>query len=98
MQVYYPDFQEAGAEVIALVVAPIEVVEGWCKSAGVTYPMLADPEHRAAEAYGVYNLLGDGLAAPSLFVIDADGRILWHEIGPYPGGRVEATTILARLP
>jgi alkyl hydroperoxide reductase subunit AhpC len=49
--------------------------------------MLADPAHRVADAYGVYNLTGDGLAAPAVFVIDTDGRILWSYVGQHPGDR-----------
>ncbi len=83
---------------VSLVVASIEVVRGWCQRAGVSYPMLADTEHRVSEAYGVYNLLGDGLAAPAVFVIDTDGRIVWVHVGQHSGDRVDASTILARLP
>jgi len=60
--------------------------------------MLADAEHRVSEAYGVYNLLGDGLAAPAVFVVDTDGRIVWSYIGQHAGDRVDAPTILAHLP
>jgi peroxiredoxin len=91
-------FQDAGAEVASLVVAPIEAVEGWCQRARVSYPMLADSDHRVAEAYGVYNLLGDGLAAPAVFVVDADTRIVWSHVGRHAGDWVDAPTILAQLP
>ena len=62
------------------------------------YPMLADPAHQVAEAYGVYNLLRDGLAAPAVFVIDTDGRIVWSHVGRGPGDRPSAQTILEHLP
>ena len=60
--------------------------------------MLADPAHRVAEAYGVYDLLGDGLAAPSVFVIDIDGDILWSHIGQSSTDRPSAQTIMEHLP
>ena len=60
--------------------------------------MLADPEHRVAEAYGVYNLLGDGLAAPAVFVIGSDGRIVWSRVRLNPTNRPDAQTILEHLP
>jgi len=84
--------------VIALVVASAASVEGWCQSAGIHYPMLADPTHQVAAAYGVYNLLGDGLAAPAVFVIDTGGRIAWSHIGQGSGDRVDVQTILEHLP
>jgi len=91
-------FQEAGAEVVTVAVASLESVEGWCQRAGIPYPMLADPEHRVAEAYGVYNLWGDGLAAPAVFVIDADGRIVWSYVSRDPNDRPGAQAILEHLP
>jgi len=80
------------------VVASLEKVEGWCERARVDYPMLADPEHEVAEAYGVYNLLGQGLAGPAAFVIDTDGRVVWSHIGRQVDDRVDAQTLLAQLP
>jgi peroxiredoxin len=91
-------FQEAGAEVIALVVASIDTVESWCKRAGVSYPMLADSEHQVSEAYGVYSLLDDGLAAPAVFVVDTDGRVVWGHVGQRTDDRVSAQAILEQLP
>ena len=79
-------------------VASIDKVEGWCKNAKVNYPMLADSEHLVSAAYGVYNLLGDSLAAPAVFVVDTDGRIVWSYIGQHSSDRVNAQMILEQLP
>jgi len=91
-------FQKAGAEVIALAVASAASVDGWREGAGATYPVLADPEHRVAEAYGVYNMLGDGYAAPAVFVIGTDGHIAWSYVGQHPDDRPSAQTVLEHLP
>ena len=98
MQSQYETFRASGAEVVALAVASLESVAGWCQSAGIHYPMLADPEHRVAEAYGVYNLLGDGLAAPAVFVVGTDGRIVWSQVSPSFADRPGAQAILEHLP
>ena len=98
LQGQYEAFKEAGVEVIALAVAPVASVDGTRQSIGIVYPLLADPAHRVAESYGVYNLLGDGYAAPSVFIIEMDGRILWSHIGQHPGDRAGVQTILERLP
>lgn len=74
------------------------VNDGVRKVINPPYPLLADPKHEVAEAYGVYNLLGDGLAAPAVFVIDTDARIVWNYIGQHAGDRVDAQTILKHLP
>jgi len=65
---------------------------------GAAYPLLADPAHRVAEAFGVYNLFNDNLAVPSVFVIDTDGRIVWHYVGKNSGDRPGAQAILEQLP
>jgi peroxiredoxin len=62
------------------------------------YPLLADPEHEVADAFNVYNLLGTGYAAPSVFVIDADGDIVWSYVGQHRSDRPSATSILEHLP
>ena len=98
LQEHYTAIRQAGAEAAALVVAPMETVESWCQRAGITYPMLADPQHEASEAYGVYDLLGDRLAAPAVFVVDTDGRIVWGFVGQHPRDFVDGQTILAHLP
>ena len=83
---------------IALAVAPLVQVDGVRKVTGATYPVLADPAHRVAEAFGVYNLFNDNLAAPSVFIIDTDGRIVWSHVGRNSGDRPNAQTILEHLP
>ena len=98
LQNQYQAFRDAGAEVVVAVVAPIEQVKNWCQAASVTYPMVADSEHQVSQAYGVYDLLGDGLATPSAFVIDTDSRIAWSRIGEQPAEYVAAQTILENLP
>jgi peroxiredoxin len=98
LQAYYSAFLDAGAEIFSVVVAPLDVVEGWCQRAGVSYPMLADAEHRVAEAYGVYDLLGDGLAAPAVFVVAPDRRIAWSHVGQSASDRAAASMILEHLP
>ena len=94
----YEAFRKAGGEVIALAVAPVTSVNTTQQSIGAPYPLLADPAHQVAEAYGVYNLLGDGLAAPSVFVIEADGHIAWSYVGWHSGDRPSAQAILGRMP
>ena len=79
-------------------VAPLESVEGWCQKAGISYPMLADADHQVAEAYGVYNLFGNELAAPAVLVIDTDGRIIWSRVAGGTNDPASAEMILDQLP
>ena len=81
-----------------MAVTSVAAMESWCQSSGATYPVLADPEHRVAETYGVYNLLGDGHAAPAVFVIEPRGRIGWSHVGQNRSDQVSPSTILEHLP
>lgn len=98
MQRNYGSFQAAGTEIIALTVNSVAAVDGVRQVTGATYPLLADPAHRVAESYGVHNLFNDGIAAPSVFVIGTDGRILWSYVGQSSTDRPNAQTILEHLP
>lgn len=49
--------------------------------AKLEFPILADPGGGVVKKYGVYNLLGDGVAAPATFIIDRQGIIRWRYIG-----------------
>jgi peroxiredoxin len=62
------------------------------------YPLLADPEHEVAEAFGVYDLLGTGYAAPSVFVIDTGGDIIWSYVGASRTDRPDVASLLEQLP
>ena len=98
LQDHYEEFQSAGAEVVALVVASPSSVDAVQQNIGVYYPVLADPDHQVSEDYGVYNLLGDGVAAPAAFIIDSAGQIVWRYIGATAQDRLSAATILGHLP
>jgi peroxiredoxin len=99
LQQYYEAFQKADVEIVALAAAASGPVDGVRQVTGAAYPFLADPDHRVAEAYGVYNVLGDNLAAPAVFIIDTDGYIVWrHVVGLHPGDRPSPEMILEHLP
>jgi peroxiredoxin len=97
LQANYQRFQEKGAEIIALAVQDVNRARVMRDTAQTAFPILADPEHRVADAYGVFNLLGDGVATPSVFVIDLDGRILWSYVGRDVSDRPAVDTILSHL-
>jgi peroxiredoxin len=63
-----------------------------------SFPILADANHAVADAYGVFNLLGDGVATPSVFVIDPGGRIVWSHVGKDVNDRPTADQVLSHLP
>ncbi len=95
----YTSFQDAGAEVVALAVAPLSLVNKNVRQVlNLPYPLLADPDKEVAEAFNVYDLFGTGYAAPAVFVIDTDGDIVWSYVGQSRSDRPSASTILKHLP
>ena len=98
LQSNYQNFQKRNAEVMAVAVHGVDGAQRVAQATGAPFPLLADPDHKAADAYQVYNLLGDGLATPSVFVIDRNGRIVWSYIGQNTGDRPSAETVLSHLP
>jgi peroxiredoxin len=64
---------------------------------GAGFPILADPEGRVVRRYGVYNLLGDEVAAPATFIIGRKSTILWRHIGRDFADRPGAEEVLAVL-
>ncbi len=98
LQNNYQAFQNAGAEIVALSANSLSAVNSARQVVRAAYPMLADPQHQVADAYGVYGLLGDKWAAPATFVIDTDGRILWQYVGQNATDRPSVQTVLNQLP
>jgi peroxiredoxin len=85
-------------QVIAVAVHDLVAAELVARVTEAPFPILADPDHAVTEAYGVYNLLGDGIAAPSVFVIDTSGHIVWSYVGQNAADRPGVETILENLP
>jgi peroxiredoxin Q/BCP len=98
LQSHYQDLQERGAEILAVAVHDLASAGLVAQVTGATFPLLADPDHAVADAYGVYNLLGDGLATPSVFIVDPSGQIVWSYVGQNAGDRPGVQTILDTLP
>ena len=94
----YTDFRARKTELVTLAVSSPGVIRRTRQLVGARYPMLADPGHHAARAYGVYNLLGDGRAAPSVFIVRDDGRIHWTYVGQAASDRPTTAQILEQLP
>jgi len=98
LQSQYDKFQARQAEIVAVAVHELIDARKVAQVTGATFPLLADPDHAVAGAYGVYNLLGDGLATPAVFIIDQSGQIVWSYIGQNINDRLDVQTILTHLP
>ncbi len=99
MREQYGAFQEAGVEIVAVAVANASTIDqGVRRVINPPYPLLADPDHEVAEAFGVYELVASGYAAPSVFVIDTDRSIVWSYVGRDRGDRPSVADVLENLP
>jgi peroxiredoxin Q/BCP len=95
---HYQDFQARNAEILALAVHDQSVAERVAQVTGAPFPVLADSDHAVAEAYGVYNLLGDGIATPAVFIVDTAGQVVWSYMGQNAADRPGVQTIIENLP
>ena len=98
LQNHYQDFQGHDTEILALAVHDVAGAQRVAQVTGATFPILADPDHAVADAYGVYNLLGDGVATPAVFIIDQSGQIVWSYLGQSASDRPSVQTVLENLP
>ena len=64
---------------------------------GIPFPILYNKDADVVKAYGVYDLLGDGLATPSTFIIDKQGVIRWKRVGSSVGDRPPTSKVLEEL-
>ena len=65
--------------------------------AGATFPILTDPDGATARSYGVFDLLGDGVATPATFIVQKDGSIGWYQVGVDIADRATVEDIMAAL-
>jgi peroxiredoxin len=98
LQSNYAAFHTADAEILAVAYMDEARAQTIAQLVQASYPILADTDHAVADAYGVYNLLGDGLATPSIFVIDRAGQIVWSYTSKDANDRPASAVILSHLP
>ena len=79
-------------------VEPQDRVQALVSSYRYTYPVLADTDHAVSSAYGVYDLLNDKRAAPSVFIVDENGLVAWAYVGKDANDRPLTQLILDQLP
>jgi peroxiredoxin Q/BCP len=97
----YDDFRERGAIVLGVSPDGEASHAKFKRKHELPFTLLADPDHEAAEAYGVWverSMYGRKFMGikRSTFVIDADGRIAKSMLGIRPAGH--AAQVLQLLP
>jgi peroxiredoxin len=97
LQGNYSRFRELNTEILAISVEDASIGQHVSELLDTAYPILSDPDHKVVDQYGVYNLLGDSLATPSVFIIDTEGVIRWTYVGQTTRDRPSSEVILEQL-
>lgn len=97
MQSFYDEFESRNAGLAAISTDLLVDAERMEVLAEAEFPILADTNEDVSKSYGVFNLLGDGVAAPATFVILPDGGVVWGYVGVDIGDRVPTLAILEVL-
>ncbi len=97
----YDVFRDRGAEILGISPDGEKSHAKFKSKYGLPFPLLADPEHVAAEAYGVWGerkFMGKKFMGinRSTFLIDADGNVARAMYGIKPAGH--AREVLDALP
>lgn len=66
------------------------VVDAFAREYGLTFPVLLDPDGQVATRYGVTGY-------PETFILDRNGRVVAHELGPREWNSSESRAALQRL-
>jgi peroxiredoxin len=93
----YPQFQALNAEILAVSIEDTIRGQHVSELLDLQFPVIPDVERKAIDLYGVYNLLGDSVATPSVFVIDMEGVIRWEYVGQSSADRPSNDVILNQL-
>ncbi len=93
----YEKFQSLGAQILAVSTDDLSQAEFAVEKLGLQFPVLQDPEGRVSKEYGVFDLLNDGVATPSIFLLDKEGGIRWQYIGKSRSDRPSNSRIIRQL-
>ncbi len=97
MQEVYTDFKALNAEILAISKDDVAHAAEMRALLGAEYVILADPSGVVVKSYGVDDLLSDGLAAPSTFIVGSDGVVRWAYVAQDDSDRPSAAETLAAL-
>jgi peroxiredoxin len=100
LQLSLEEFKRRGTPVVAIVSDPLEGNDQQAVSANLQFPILADPELVATDAYGLRHREahdGHDIARSASVVIDRDGIVRWTHVAPNVRVRPLPSEILAQI-
>ena len=101
LQSRLPEIQTLDAEVLAISADTPAENRRVAESAELEFPILADTQGEAMDAFGVRHrgggLHGNDIARPAVFILDREGRITWRALTSNWRVRVRPETVLEQL-
>ena len=97
LQYSLSEFQEENTSLIAISKDTFEQAQLVKLITQAEYMILPDPEANVLKEYGVFDLLGDGVAAPAVFIINPDMTIYWSYISKDIRDRPTTDEILQKI-
>ena len=100
LQQHLPEFDAADIALFAISYDPVEEQCEFADENGITFPLLADPEHRVIEATGILNTLVRpdesvyGIPFPGTYILGTDGRVEEKLFFQHYRTRASASTVL----
>jgi len=90
--------KQAGGELIAVSVDEQSFAWSMAQTTGAKFQILSDAEKKTITEYGIVNAAEHGgIAHPSIFVVDKQGRIRYMHVGKDAQDRPPDETILEEL-
>ena len=74
------EFDKRGIRVVAVSVDPVQESLGLSQKAGLTFPLLCDPDMKVIRAYDLLHAgghRGTDIARPAEFLLDPTGTVRW---------------------
>ena len=94
-----PEFKAAGIFPVAISVDPPDVSREFAGKAGLTFPVLSDPETQVIRSYHLLHTGGgpDGhdISRPAEFLVDGSGAVRWINLTEDIRVRARANEMLA---
>ncbi len=97
LQERYAEFLASGAQVIAISVDDEFDAARMAERYALQFPVLHDSNADVARAWGIFNLLDDGVSAPAAYVFDAEGNLFAYRIAEDIADRPTAAELLATV-
>jgi len=93
----YKEFELKNVGIIGISVDGLDGVKSMYALVNPSYPILSDADTSVSKLYKVYDLLGDGVATPAVYIIHKDRSIMWKKIASDAGDRPSVDEILIKL-